>query len=118
MRLEGLRFELGMKLAAQIPGVIRDLADLDVGAIRRLARYAQPGRNQDVFILAIELVAMPMPLADLGCSIGLAGEAAFFQQAGPGAEPHRAAQLVDSLQLAELINHAVRRAGIELARIG
>src|SRR5262245_60610304 len=117
MGLEGLRLELGMELAAQIPGVICNLAYFDVGAIWSLARNAQPARHQEFLVLAIELVAMPMPLADLGCSIGPAGEAALLQQTWPGAEPHRAAQLVDTLQFAELVNHTVRRTGIELARI-
>src|SRR5579863_3981309 len=34
MRLERLRLELGMELAAQIPGVVFDLADLHVGVVR------------------------------------------------------------------------------------
>src|ERR1700732_4994118 len=97
MRLERLRFELGMKLAAQIPRMISDLADLDVGAIRSLARDAQPGGRQNVFIFAIELVAMPVPLADLRRAISLLRETPFLQQARPGAEPHRTAQIVDAL---------------------
>src|SRR5438045_1328271 len=38
VRLQGLRFELGMELAAEVPGMIRNLADLDVGSVGRLAR--------------------------------------------------------------------------------
>ena len=34
MRLHGFGFELGMELAAQEPGMVRDLADLDVGVVR------------------------------------------------------------------------------------
>src|SRR5438876_46392 len=45
MRLERLRFELGMELAAQIPRMAGNLANLDVGAIRRLARNSQTGRG-------------------------------------------------------------------------
>ena len=37
MRLERLRFELGMELAAEVPRMIRDLADLDIHAVRGLA---------------------------------------------------------------------------------
>ena len=102
MRFERLRFEFGMKLAAQIPGMVANLADLDVSAIRSLARDPQARRRQDLFILAIELVAMPVPLADLDRPVRLVGEAAFLQDAWPGAEPHRAAQLVHAFQLAQL----------------
>src|ERR1039458_6051076 len=37
MRLHRLALELGVELAAQIPGVIGDLANLDVGVVRRFA---------------------------------------------------------------------------------
>src|SRR6202790_3285710 len=46
MRLERLGFELGMKLAAQIPRMISDLADLDEGASGRLAGNPQHRRRQ------------------------------------------------------------------------
>src|ERR1039457_4681560 len=36
MRLHGLRFELGMELASQEPRMVRNLADLHVGAVGRL----------------------------------------------------------------------------------
>src|SRR5579859_1716653 len=118
MRLERLGFELGMKLAAQIPRMISDLADLDVGAIGSLAGNPQTGRCQNLLIFAIELVAVTMPLADLRRAISLVREAAFHQQAWPRAQPHGAAQIVDTLQLAQLVNDAMRRARIEFARIG
>src|SRR6476620_4396526 len=117
MRLELFRFELGMELAAQVPRVVADLADLDIGAVRRLAGDPQSGRGQDLLILAVEFVTMTVPLADLSASVRLVSEAAVLQKTGPGAQPHRATQFVDALQLAELVNDAVRRAGIELARI-
>src|SRR5437763_7704345 len=43
MRLHRLGFELGMELAAQEPGVVGDLADLDVGAVGGLAGETQAG---------------------------------------------------------------------------
>src|SRR5438034_6048576 len=52
MRLERFRFEFGMELAAQIPGVVADLADLDVGVVRCLAGDPEPGGRQDLLILA------------------------------------------------------------------
>ena len=56
--------------------MIGDLADLDVGAVRRLARDAQSGGLQQLFVLAIEFVAMAMALADLARAVSLAGETA------------------------------------------
>src|SRR5947207_1564662 len=41
MRLHRLALEFGMELAPQEPRVVRDLADLDVRVVRRLARNAQ-----------------------------------------------------------------------------
>ena len=38
MRLHRLRFELGMELAAEKPGMVGDLADLDVRAVRASRR--------------------------------------------------------------------------------
>src|SRR5262245_43773434 len=118
MRLERLRLELGMELAAQIPRMTGNLADLDIRAVRRLARAPQPRRGQNIFIFAIELVAVPMPLADLGGSVGLVREAPFLQKTRPRPQPHGAAQLVDALELAKLVYDAVRRARVEFARIG
>jgi len=41
MRLQGLRFELGMELAAQEPGMIGQLADFDVDPVGSLPRQPQ-----------------------------------------------------------------------------
>src|SRR5215471_9650383 len=41
VRLQRLGFEFGMKLAAQIPGMIRQFANLDIHAIGSLARETQ-----------------------------------------------------------------------------
>src|SRR5258708_7016957 len=43
VRLHGLGLELGVELAAQIPRVPRNLADLHVGIVRGLARDPQAG---------------------------------------------------------------------------
>ena len=43
VRLQRLRLELGMELAAEEPGMVGDLADLDVRAVGRLAGDAQAG---------------------------------------------------------------------------
>ena len=41
MRLQRLGFELGMKLASQEPGMIAQLADLDVHSVGSLAGQLQ-----------------------------------------------------------------------------
>ena len=73
---------------------------------------------QHGFVFAIEFVAMAMALADFGLSVSPAREAVFGQQAGIRAQAHGAAELVDALQLAQLVNHAIRRGRIELGGIG
>src|SRR5947207_6586002 len=87
VRLERLRFELGMELAPEIPGVIADLTDLDIGVIRRLAGDPQPCGGQDLLILAVEFVAVAVPLTDLRGAVRFLSEAAIFQDARPGAQP-------------------------------
>src|SRR5690348_202090 len=118
MRLHGLGFELGVELAAQIPRVIGNLADFDVGAVRGLAGDAKPGGLETVFVFAVELVAMAVALVDFARPVGAAGEAVLREPAGPTAESHGAAEFVDTLQLAQLEDHAVRRAGVEFGGIG
>src|SRR5579862_2130506 len=85
MRLERFGFELRMELAAQEPRVIRNLADLNVGLIRRFAGNSQASGSKNFFVLAIELVAVPVALADLARTIGSLGETALFQHARPRA---------------------------------
>ena len=45
MRLQRLRFELGVKLAAEEPRVVRHFANLDVDAIGSLAGQPQAARG-------------------------------------------------------------------------
>ena len=84
-------------------GWSREFADLDVRAVGRLAGDPQAAAFSTLFVFAIEFVAMAMALADLARAVGLVREAALGQLAGPSAQPHRAAQFVDALQLAQLV---------------
>jgi len=59
MRLQRLRLELRMELAAQHPGMLGDLANLDVSLVGRLAGDAQPAGGQTLLVFAVEFVAMP-----------------------------------------------------------
>src|ERR1051326_7479906 len=65
MRLQWLRLELRMELAADKMRMPRDFNHLYVSCVRRCAGNAEPRAGQHRFILAIELVAMPVALADL-----------------------------------------------------
>src|SRR5579884_4073049 len=118
MRLQRLRFELRMELAAEIPGVILEFADLDIGGVRRLSRDAQAVAGKPLLEIAVELVAVTMALADLRRAVGLRGEASFGQLARVRAQAHGAAQLIHALQLTQFVDHAMRRRGIELGGIG
>src|ERR1035437_8667867 len=118
MRMHRLGLELRLELAAQVPRVPRDFADLHVGLVRRLPRDPQPGRCQDLFVLAVELVAVAVPLDDLARAVGPAGETVLRQAARPPSQAHGSAQFVDALQLAQLEDHAVRRPRVELRGVG
>src|SRR5581483_8677442 len=109
VRLHRLRFELGVELAPQEPGVIGDLADLDVRAVGGLTGDAKASGLEPVFVLAVELVAVAVPLVDLAGAIGAVGEAVLRQAARPSPEPHGSTQLVDAFQFAQLKDDAVRR---------
>src|ERR1035441_4642120 len=99
-----------MELAPEIPGMVAQLADLDVRVVRRLAGDLQARRPQALFVFAIELVAVPVALVDFARAVGAVSHAALGQAASPASQAHRAAQLIDSLELAELEDDAVRRA--------
>src|ERR1019366_9790125 len=69
MRLQRFRFEFRMELASDEERMTGNLHHLNVGAVRSRAGNAQPGGHHGLFILAVELVTMPVPLADLGLAI-------------------------------------------------
>src|SRR5215469_15175193 len=97
-----------MELAAEEVRMIRELDDLDISAVRRAAGDPHAAAHQHRFVLAVELVAMAVAFTDLERAVGLRGLAVGFELAGPGAQAHGAAQLVDAAQLAQLVDDAVR----------
>src|SRR6266511_1775944 len=118
MRLQRLALELRVELAGEEVGMLRQLDDLDVGAVGRASRDAQSGAGEQLLIFAVELVAVAMALADFGAAVGLDGVEAGLELAVPCAQAHGAAQLFHPTQLAQFVDHAVRRCGIELAGVG
>src|ERR1700675_4959040 len=118
MRLQRLRFEFRMELAPNKKRMPRNLDHLNVSAVRSRAGNAQPGRHHGLFILAIELVTMPVPLADFSLAVYVVRQRSHFDLARPRSQPHGATQVFHAPQLAQLVDHAMRSRRIELTRIG
>src|SRR5580658_3512939 len=116
--LRRTRAELGMELRAQEERVVLDLEDLDERAVRRETREHDPLLPEAVAVLVVELVAVPVPLLDLDRAVGLVSLAALLERARVEAEAHGPALLVDLLLLLEERDHRVRRARVELRRVG
>src|SRR5580704_14006130 len=102
MRLERFGLELGMKLTAQEPRMVGLLHDFHVGAVRRMSGDTHTGSHKPLLVIAVELVAVPVALADFSRAIGPVGKRAWFDSARPRAQAHRAAHLVDAEQFAQL----------------
>ena len=66
----------------------------------------------------VELESVAMPLADLGlAAVNLAGERAFFEFAGPFAETHGAAELIDIDEVSQFEDDRERRFLVKFRRI-
>ena len=84
MRLQRLRLELGMKLAAQKVRMPRQLHNLNISRIGCGAADAQAAAGQQRFVLAVKLVAVPVALADLGsAAISTGRQLSILQNASP-----------------------------------
>src|SRR5215813_2796429 len=103
MRFERARFEFGMELAAQEPRVIGRLHDFNVVFVGSAASDAKPRRDQDFLVVAIEFVAMPMPLADFELAVSFSGEGAGLELARPSTQTHGAAHFVNAKQFTEFV---------------
>ena len=75
MRLERLRLELGMELDRDVPGMRRQLDDLDELAVERAADDLQPLVGERFLVQAVELVAVAVPLVDDRFAVELAAPA-------------------------------------------
>src|SRR3954468_22939132 len=107
-----------MELAADKVRMGIELDDLHVGAVRRGSGDAQPRAGENRFVLAVELVTMAMALADLRLAVvDLRSERPRGELAYPGAEPHGAAEFIDTAQFAEFVDDTMRGRGIELAGV-
>src|SRR4029077_8611533 len=64
VRLERPGFEFGMELATQEPRVLGGFDDFDVVFVRRTTGDAQSSGNENLFVVAVEFVAMAMAFGD------------------------------------------------------
>src|SRR5579859_6878343 len=117
MRLQRLRFEFRMELAAQKVRMVGKFHDLYISPIGSCAGKLQPRPGQDSLILPVELIAVAMPFTDLGGAVCFGGQTVESELARPRTQTHGAAQFVDAAQLPQLVNDAMGSAGIELAGI-
>src|SRR5476651_1258514 len=76
VRLEWLRFELGVELHADEPGMAGKLDDLGQLAVRRHAGKAQPLVLEPSLVVDVDLVAVPVALADRDGAVDFAHLAA------------------------------------------
>jgi len=87
---EGLGLELRVELTAEEPGMIRRFDDFHVMAVGRSPSDFQAGADQGRLVIAIELVAMAVALADVELAVGAMGERSRCKLAGPRAQTHGA----------------------------
>src|SRR5258708_5785159 len=115
MRLEWFGFELGMELTTEGVGVTGYLGYLNLGCVGCGAGKAQASAGEHSFVLAVELIAMAVTFADLGCAIGLGCERVRLHHTGPCAETHRPTHLFYTRKLAEFVDDPMRCGRVELA---
>src|SRR5436190_6780345 len=109
-----------MKLTGKEPWmrIAGQLNHLDKPFIRRPAAEQQAGLFQSFAILGIEFIAMTVSLADLfRTTVNFTSKRACGEFAGPGAESHRASQLLNIHQVSQFEDHRVRRVRIKLRRV-
>src|SRR5438874_1973185 len=93
MRSRGPGLELRMKLTSDEPRMRRILDDLDQLSVRTHAAQPQSMLDELVAVLVRHLVAVPMPLADLGNTVHFSHLRSARQPRRIRAEPHRAAHV-------------------------
>src|SRR5215471_13537999 len=117
MRLQRLRLKFWMELAAYEVWMVGNLNDFNISSVRGCAADLQTSAGEDGLIFPVEFVTVAVALTDLCSAVDVGRQALRLQLASPGPQTHGAAQFVNAAQLTQLINYAMGRAGIELARI-
>src|SRR5215475_9498567 len=117
MRLEWLRLKFRMELAANEMRMISQFYHFDISAIRCRSRNAQAGRRHRLFVFPIEFITMAMPLADFTLFVNAKCQCVGLDLASPCAQAHCAAEFFHPPQLTQLVNHTMRRCGVEFTGI-
>ncbi len=115
---EGSRFELGMKLNRQEPGMVRDLDDLDELGVGCATSDEKAGLGQNFFVFPIELEAVAVALGYLQSAIGPMGQRPGFENTGISAQAHGPAQLFDIHEVLELDDEPGRGIHVAFCRAG
>src|SRR5258705_13606218 len=87
--------------------------------IRRNATERQAILFEDLPVLRIEFVTVPVTFADFFCTaIKVLDQRTRRQPARPRSQPHRTAQFLDINKISQLKDHGMRSLQIKLGRIG
>src|SRR3954447_14253119 len=112
------RLELGVVLAGDEPGMVRELDHLDEAALLERARDHETCLDELRPEGVVDLVAVAMALVDDALAIGGVGARPVLNVDGVGAEAHRAAEILDLLLLGQEVDHGVGRLRVHLRRVG
>src|SRR5262245_51356175 len=117
VRLERLRRELRVELHRDIPGMRRQLDDLDELAVERAAHDLESLVGERLLVQAVELVAVAVATVDHVAAVERVGPGSRLQLTGVRPETHRAAEIVDAEQVAQLVNELGRRVRRAFGRV-
>ena len=110
--------ELGVGLGADEERVVGQLDELHQVIVGRGAGAHEPGVLELGAVLVVDLVTVPVPLVDEVFAVGLLDDRARQELGRVDAQPHRAALVDDIALLVHEVDHRMRSAGVELARVG
>src|SRR5450759_2372142 len=111
------RLKLGVELAANEPRMRLQLHHLDERSIRRKTAQVESVLDELIAVLVIDLVAMPMALADLWRAIDRGGLRSSSESARIRPETHRAAHVGDVLLVFHQRDDRIVALGRKLARV-
>src|SRR5580765_8439273 len=106
-----------MELAPYEPRVTFNLHNFHKVSVWRGTDNFKSVRNECFFVLTVELVTVTMPLRDFHFPVSLLRIGTGGKHAWVSAEPHRAAEVIDAPQFAQLIDHPMLRGRIKLRAV-
>src|SRR6267142_4998666 len=117
MRTCGARLKLGVELAANEPWMRLQLHHLDQRSVRRKTTEVESVLDELIAVFVIDLIAMPMALADLWRRINRGGLRSLSELARIRTEAHRATHVSDVLLVFHQRDHGIVTFGRELTRM-